>query len=123
MPNCVTMVRSIVSATLCYGALATAVEAQNNNQAAFLQSGQTATLNCSGGATQIMGSNNDLTVSGKCSALNVAGSGNKITIEFAPGASISLAGSNNAISWTGADGKKPMMSSVGSGNTVTPSLQ
>lgn len=92
-------------------------------QAGFPRSGQAATLNCNGGAAQIMGSNNNLTVSGKCSALSVAGSGSKITIEFVPRASASLAGSNNAISWIGADGKKPTMSSVGSGNTVTPSLQ
>ena len=121
MPSSMTM-RVLAYAMLCYGALVSAVAAQPGNQVGFLNSGQTATLDCHGGAAQIMGSANVLTISGKCSALNVAGSGNRISIEFAPGSAISLAGSQNAISWTSTDGKPPKISVVGSGNTLTPPI-
>jgi len=122
MPSSMTM-RVLASAMLCYGALVGAAAAQAGNQVGFSKSGQTATLDCHGGAVQIMGSTNVLTISGKCSALNVAGSGNRITIEFAPGSAVSLAGSNNAISWTSTDGRPPKISAAGYGNTLTPPIK
>jgi len=115
--------RDLAYAMLCYGALVSAVAAQAGNQVRFLKSGQTATLDCLGGAAQILGSANVLTISGKCSALHVAGSGNRITIEFASDSTISLAGSKNAISWTSTDGKPPKISVAGSGNTLTPPIK
>lgn len=66
-----------------YGATASPAHTQRaNNQAGFLNSGQTATLDCAGGQAEIMGSNNVLTITGQCSGLELAGSGNKITIQF-----------------------------------------
>ena len=117
------MIRSLAYAMLCYGALVSAAAAQAGNQVGFIRSGQTATFDCHGGAVQILGSANVLTISGKCSALNVAGSENRITIEFAPGSAMSLAGSKNAIAWTSTDGKPPKISVAGSGNTLTPPIQ
>ena len=121
MPTSMTM-RVLASAMLGYGMLVGSVAAQSGNQVGFLSSGQTAKLDCRGGPAQIMGSTNVLTISGKCTALNVAGSGNRITIEFTPNSTISVAGSNNAISWTGTDGKSPKLSTVGSSNTLTPPI-
>ena len=115
--------RVLVCAMLCYGTMGGTVAAQSDNQAGFVSSGQTATLDCHGGAAQIVGSTNVLTISGKCTALNVVGSGNKITIEFAPGSTIGAVGSNNAISWTSTDGKSPRISTLGSGNTLTPPIR
>jgi hypothetical protein len=90
------------------------------NQAGFVNSGQTATLDCFGGKAEIMGSSNKLTITGRCSALELAGSGNTITIEFAAGATVSFVGSSNAITWTSADGKAPKVTYIGSNNTMKP---
>jgi hypothetical protein len=104
---------------LCCGAAAAQV---SGNQAGFVASGQTGTLDCAGGKAEIMGSNNTLTISGNCAGLDMYGSGNKLTVQFKPGAQISFVGSGNAISWTSADGKPPRVSYVGSGNTLTPPI-
>ena len=104
---------------LCCGAAAAQV---SSNQAGFVASGQTGTLDCAGGKAAIMGSNNILTISGNCAGLDMYGSGNKLTVQFKPGAEISFVGSGNAISWTSADGKPPKVSYVGSGNTLTPPI-
>ena len=99
-------------------------EAQTSgNQAGFVSSGQTATVDCIGGQAAIVGSNNDLTIKGNCTSLSLFGSSNKISIQFAPGAQISFVGSDVTISWTSADGKAPKVSYVGSGNTLTPPIQ
>ena len=50
------------------------------------------------------------------------GSGNRITVQFKPGAVISFVGSGNAISWTSSDGKPPKVGYVGSDNMLTPPI-
>jgi hypothetical protein len=108
-------------ATLCCGALAYPAAAQTaGNSAGFINSGQTATIDCNGGKAEIMGSNNVLTINGNCTDLELAGSGNEITVQLASAAKISFVGSGNAINWTSADGKPPAVSYVGSGNSMTP---
>jgi hypothetical protein len=92
----------------------------SRNEAGFISSGQTATLDCVGGKAEIVGNNNALTITGRCSNLDLAGSENKITIEFGPAAKVSIVGSNNAIIWTSVDGKPPTISSVGAANALTP---
>ncbi|MEW6437985.1 MAG: DUF3060 domain-containing protein [Pseudomonadota bacterium] len=92
------------------------------SEAAFISSGQTATLDCGGGKAAIMGSDNNLTITGHCTDLELAGSNNKIKIEFGPAAKISFVGSSNSITWTSADGKPPSVSYVGAGNTMVPSI-
>jgi hypothetical protein len=92
------------------------------NQAGYIASGQTASLDCAGGKAAVMGSNNILTIKGSCTELALYGSGNKITIAFAPDAQISFVGSQNTIEWSTADGKPPKVSYVGSGNTLTPPI-
>lgn len=116
--------QALILAALCLYALAGAAKAQPaGNQAGFMASGQTATLDCAGGRAEIMGSGNVLTITGKCTRLDLAGSGNKITIEFGPTAEIAFVGSGNAISWTSTDGKSPRITYLGSGNTLTPPVQ
>ena len=100
---------------------ATAEAQTSSNQAGFVSSGQTATVDCIGGQAAIVGSNNDLTIKGNCTSLSLPS--NKISIQFAPGAQISFVGSDITISWTSADGKAPKVSYVGSGNTLTPPIQ
>jgi hypothetical protein len=114
----------LVLAALYLGILACPAAGQgSNNQAGFVNSGQTATLDCLGGKAEIVGGDNVLAIKGKCSNLDLAGSGNKITIEFGPAAKVSILGSNNAIVWTSVDGKPPTINYVGSGNAVTPQGQ
>ena len=64
-----------------------------------------------------------LTITGRCTGLDLAGSNNKITIEFGPGGVISFVGSNNTIAWTSTDGKPPKVTYVGAGNTLTPPVR
>ncbi len=77
-------------------------------------------MDCAGGKAEIMGSNNVLTITGRCSGLDMYGSGNTVNVEFNAGASISFVGSNNAITWKTADGKPPKVSYVGANNVLTP---
>lgn len=86
---------------------------------------QIATLDCDGGKVAIRGSANELTITGKCSNLNLdfVSSGNKITIDFGPAASVDISGSGNAILWTSADGKPPTINDTGRGNRLTPRAQ
>jgi hypothetical protein len=105
------------------GPLMTPAMAQSaGSQAAFISSGQTATLDCGGGKAAIMGSDNTLTINGHCTDLELAGSNNKIKIEFGPAAKISFVGSSNSIMWTSDDGKAPSVSYVGAGNTMVPPI-
>ncbi len=67
-----------------------------------------------------MGSHNALTITGLCSGIELAGSGNKIAIQFGAGAKIEFVGSNNVITWTSADGKSPQATYVSAGNTMMP---
>lgn len=115
---------SLIFAVIGGAAMTTSAIAQTSaNTAGFLQSNQTATIDCVGGQAAIMGSNNDLTIKGNCTSLSLAGSNNKISIQFAPGAQVSFVGSGNTISWTSTDNKPPKVSYVGSGNTLTPPIQ
>jgi hypothetical protein len=112
----------LVLAMLYFGTMATGqtVAQVSGNQTGFINSGQTATLDCSGGKAAVVGSYNTLTITGKCSNLDLAGSVNKISIDFGPAAKVNVWGSGNAIIWTSADGKPPTINSVGSWNTLTP---
>jgi hypothetical protein len=118
------MTSVFVLAFLGCGTMVVPAEAQmSSNQAGFISSGQTATLDCAQGKAEIMGSNNVLTITGKCSGLELAGSGNKINIQFGPAAKVDFIGSDNVINWTSTDGKPPKITYVGSGNTLTPAAQ
>ena len=119
--------RVVLPAMACCAALCPAptgrVDAQSGNQSSFAGSNQTGSLDCNMGPAQVMGSYNVLRISGACSGLLVAGSGNKITVEFGPGGMLNVSGSNNAITWSSTDGKPPTLTSKGSGNAVSPPLE
>lgn len=134
MPGGVTT-RVVLAAMLCRAVLCVApgivpgivlvgtADAQSGNQSSFLGSNQTGSLDCNKGPAQVMGSYNVLRISGACSGLQVAGSGNKITVELGPGGTLNVSGSNNAITWSSTDGKPPTLTSAGSGNAVSPPLE
>ncbi|WP_297300056.1 DUF3060 domain-containing protein [uncultured Methylovirgula sp.] len=108
---------------LLVNAAAGQVTAQaSGSEAAFISSGQTATLDCAGGKAAIIGNGNKLTITGYCTDLALVGSNNTIKIEFAAAAKISFAGSNNAITWTSEDGKPPSISYVGTANIMIPPI-
>jgi hypothetical protein len=94
-------------------------DAATGNEAGFINSNATATLDCGGGKAAIVGSNNTLTIGGHCAALELMGSSNKITVEFGANAKIDFVGSNNRIVWKTPDGKPPKVTYVGSDNTLT----
>ena len=81
-----TMRLAFAFSVFCCGATAAQV---SGNQAGFVASGQTGTLDCAGGKAAIMGSNNTLTISGNCTGLDMYGSGNKLTVQFKSRAEIS----------------------------------
>jgi hypothetical protein len=56
----------------------------DGNKTMFMNSGQTATVDCKGGEAKLIGSNNTLTINGNCVGLDLFGSDNRITIQLAP---------------------------------------
>ena len=103
-----------IAAFLSLSALAGAAQAN----ADFNGAGQQAELDCEGGAVDINGANNTLIVHGSCTRLTLQGAGNRITIDLAKIASISITGANNDIRWKGAATTKPKITSVGIGNKI-----
>lgn len=95
------------------------------NKTKFMNSDQTATLDCKGGEAQLIGSNNTLTINGNCAGLDLFGSDNKITIEFAPHASMQMGGSRNVINWSGTPDKPPtaVQAEGSSSNVFQPPLR
>jgi hypothetical protein len=73
----------------------------SGNEASFIRSNQTAALDCVGGKAAIRGSNNELTITGKCSSLDLSGSNNKITAMLdSVGGKAAIGGSNNMLTIT-----------------------
>jgi hypothetical protein len=83
-------------------------------------SDQTKTLDCGGGWARISGANNNVTLTGNCAGLTIAGSRNSVTAAFQAGAQVRFLGSRNAVIWTTPDAKKPRILRLGVGNTMTP---
>jgi len=78
--------------------------------------GTTADLDCADGKSlNVGGSNNTLTVKGKCASVNIGGADNKITFEEIS-TDISLVGLNNTVTYKNGD---PKINNLGSGNTVS----
>ena len=70
------MVSGAMRLAFAFSVLCCAAAAQvSGNQAGFVASGQTGTLDCAGGEAAIMGSNNTLTISGNCAGLDMYGVG------------------------------------------------
>ncbi|WP_085138212.1 DUF3060 domain-containing protein [Mycolicibacter nonchromogenicus] len=77
--------------------------------------GATSALDCADGKSlHVLGSNNKLTVRGRCEAVNVAGADNRITIERID-KTLTLSGLNNTVTYYGGD---PKVDDRGVRNTV-----
>jgi hypothetical protein len=82
----------------------------------------TETLDCRGGSAAVAGSNDVLNLTGGCTALKVAGSNNRVIVEVAKGATISVTGSNNTVTWKSDGDVPPQVVQTGSDNTVQKGL-
>jgi hypothetical protein len=77
--------------------------------------GTTSAVDCADGKSlNVAGSNNRLTVRGRCEAVNVAGADNRITVERVD-QSLTITGLNNSVTYRGGE---PRVDDRGSGNTV-----
>jgi hypothetical protein len=78
--------------------------------------GRTATVDCADGkGLNIGGSQNTLTVTGRCGSVVIGGDENKITFERVD-TEIIVAGLNNTVSYHDGD---PQIQDLGTGNTIT----
>lgn len=77
--------------------------------------GTTSAVDCADGKSlTVAGSNNRLTVRGRCEAVNVAGADNRITVERVE-KSLTVTGLNNSITYRSGE---PTVDDRGSGNTI-----
>ena len=77
--------------------------------------GSTAEIGCGNGKSlSVNGSNNTLTVSGRCASVRVGGSDNTITLAQVDG-ELSVVGINNTITYKAGD---PAVDDAGSGNRI-----
>jgi hypothetical protein len=82
----------------------------------------TESLDCRGGGASVTGSDDVLNLTGGCTALKVAGSNNRVIIDVARGATISVTGSNNIVTWKSDGDAPPQVVQTGSDNTVQNGL-
>ena len=80
-------------------------------------SGEHFTGDCRGHDASLAGSDNTVTIRGACRALQIAGDGNRVLVDIAPGGTIKVYGNDNEVSWTSPGA--PEIVTVGPGNTVT----
>ncbi|HTM83610.1 MAG TPA: DUF3060 domain-containing protein [Mycobacterium sp.] len=77
--------------------------------------GTTSQVDCADGKSlNVAGSNNRLTVHGRCEAVTILGADNRITVERVD-KSLTIGGLNNSVTYRGGD---PAVDDRGSGNTV-----
>lgn len=72
---------------------------------------------CHGQDASLAGSGNTVTIRGACRAFQIAGDGNRVLVDMAPGGTIKVYGNNNQVSWTSTG--EVEVTTVGPGNTVT----
>lgn len=82
------------------GALVVLAPALAHADAVVNGSGLTEMLACAGAPAVVNGDRNQLTFSGTCRSLHVAGSANRITIDLAPGATVTVTGGDNDVRYT-----------------------
>lgn len=86
-----------------------------SNVVSYESFGTTAAVDCAEGKTlDVVGSNNKLTVRGRCDEVKVAGADNRITIEWVEKA-LTITGLNNSVTYRGG---QPRVANRGSGNTI-----
>jgi Protein of unknown function (DUF3060) len=105
-----------VSIMACLGGSLVAIAAAQA-QTTMTSSGQRRSIACDGETVQITGSRNTLTITGDCQKVDVAGTGNVVTIEAVE--RIEVTGTNNRVTWQRAlRGDAPRVSRTGLGNTI-----
>ena len=85
-------------------------------------SGRSESLDCRGGSASVVGSDDVLTLTGGCTALKVIGSNNRVIVTVAKGATISVTGSGNTVTWKSDGDAPPQVVQTGSENTVQKGL-
>lgn len=103
---------SAISVSTASSAAGTADPAVN-----FAGSRATFAGNCNGRDAMLSGSDNTVTVRGSCRVFQIAGDGNRVLIDMAPGGTIKVYGRDNRVSWT--SNSEPEVTAVGPGNIVT----
>jgi hypothetical protein len=99
--------------------LAAALPGVAGAQAVLEGSGEQSALDCDGGAAQITGTDNQVTLSGGCTLVKVEGSGNVVLANMASKSAIEVVGTSNKVSWKAPGEAKPRISSTGVGNSIT----
>ncbi|MCP9275347.1 DUF3060 domain-containing protein [Mycolicibacterium arenosum] len=93
-----------------------AVQVEISNTINYGSTGTTTTLDCADGKSlTIGGSNNTVTVTGRCASVNVGGADNKVTLDAVSG-DITTVGLNNSVVYR--DGE-PTINDVGTDNSIT----
>ncbi len=87
-------------------------------QAVLEGSGEESTIDCGGGAAEVTGTSNHVTVEGACSSLKVEGSGNVVMADMAERSSITVTGTSNAVTWRAPGKAVPKTRSAGVGNSI-----
>lgn len=113
------MARTIAAAMVAAGAMGLSLGPVDAADPAVNLAGSASTFagDCRGQDASLAGSGNTATIRGACRAFQVAGDGNRVLIDMAPGATIKVYGNNNQVSWTG--NGEVAVTTVGPGNVVT----
>ncbi len=91
------------------------VNVEVGNTINYMSVGTTTDIDCADGKSlNVAGSNNSLTVRGRCEAVNVAGADNRITVERVE-KSLTVTGLNNSVTYRGGE---PTVDDRGSGNVI-----
>jgi hypothetical protein len=128
------MRRILLGCTLIVGLVLGSVAVAAAGDISILKNKTTGTHDCKGGIAKVMGNKNKLTFKG-CKSIEVLGNqnvlaidktgtldvmGNQNVIQVGEVASIDVKGNKNSIAYTsGPKGKKPDISNLGNGNTIT----
>ncbi|MDJ0278696.1 DUF3060 domain-containing protein [Sphingomonas sp. 2R-10] len=96
-------------------ALPATVSAQSQYEGA----GARQDIDCAGSSATIRGAGNTATVTGRCTALLIEGAGNRVTIDLAPRATVTIRGASNTVVYRTPDRTKPRVSIAGAGNQVS----
>ena len=93
-----------------------AVQVEIANTINYGSTGTTITLDCADGKSlTIGGTNNTITVTGRCASVNVGGADNKVTLDAVDG-DITTVGLNNNVVYRNGD---PTINDVGTSNSIS----
>lgn len=96
-----------------------ALPAAASAQSQYEGAGARQDIDCGGSTATIRGAGNTATVTGRCTALLIEGAGNRVTIDLASKAAITIRGASNTVVYRTPDGIRPRVSIAGAGNQVS----